>query len=310
MFPAISIIVPVYKSEKYLSKCVDSILAQTLKNFELILVDDGSPDGSGKLCDDYALKDVRVLVIHQENAGASAARNAGLEIARGEWIGFVDSDDWIEPETYETALHAALENNVDLIQWGIYIDVADCEVKKKKYRRGFFSSESDATYLEPSMCHKLVSKKLICDKQLRFPERVTLSEDRYFAFLCYLYSERSYALENCFYHYRMNQSSSTHNMTEKNIQDEISVVRLLEDAVVNIGKSSEWESIMIEQKLAVKNHCLLLLRKPSCKLWRETFKEINKQVLKYGGVKKILYFFILVHFDFLVNFLFCFYKKI
>jgi len=92
MSPKISIIVPVYKVEPYLRKCIDSILAQTFTDFELILVDDGSPDGCGKICDEYAKKDNRILVIHKSNGGLSSARNAGLEIAKGEYIGFVDSD--------------------------------------------------------------------------------------------------------------------------------------------------------------------------------------------------------------------------
>lgn len=309
MNPIISIIVPVFKAEKYLSKCIDSILAQTFKNFELILIDDGSPDSSGRICDDYALRDDRIYVIHQVNSGASAARNVGLKVAKGEWIGFVDSDDWIEPETYEVALNAALMNNAELVQWGIFIDVEGVVVKTKEYRKGIFYPKTDATCLEPSMCHKLVSRKLICDRQIRFPEKLTLSEDRYFAFLCYLYSVKNYALENNFYHYRMNSDSSTHNMTEKNLQDEISVIKLLENAVSKSGKKSEWEDIIIEQKIVTKNHCLLLLKKPDCKLWRETFKEINKQILKYGGIKKILYLFILLHFDFLISILFHFYKK-
>lgn len=103
--PIISIIVPVYKVEQYLPACIDSILAQTFRDFELILVDDGSPDGCPALCDAAAGKDDRIRVLHQKNGGLSAARNAGLDIARGQWIGFVDSDDTIAPEMYEQMLH-------------------------------------------------------------------------------------------------------------------------------------------------------------------------------------------------------------
>ena len=101
MGPLISIIVPVYRVEAYLGKCIDSILAQTLRDLELILVDDGSPDRCGALCDDYAAKDSRIRVLHTTNQGVAMARNAGLELATGRFIGFVDSDDWIEPDMYD-----------------------------------------------------------------------------------------------------------------------------------------------------------------------------------------------------------------
>ncbi len=97
MTALVSVIVPVYRVEELLRRCVDSILAQTHQNLEVILVDDGSPDGCGPICDEYALTDRRVLVIHQDNGGLSAARNAGLDAAQGDYIAFVDADDWIDP---------------------------------------------------------------------------------------------------------------------------------------------------------------------------------------------------------------------
>ena len=114
MEPKVSIIVPVYDVENYLQKCIDSILAQTFTDFELILVDDGSPDNCPALCDAAAAKDARIRVLHQKNGGLSAARNAGLDVARGEWIGFVDSDDYIAPEMYETLYKAVQSTGADL----------------------------------------------------------------------------------------------------------------------------------------------------------------------------------------------------
>lgn len=112
--PQISVIVPIYKVEKYLKECVDSILAQTYQNFELILVDDGSPDSCPAMCDEFAKQDSRVVVIHKENGGLSDARNAGLDIARGEYIGFVDSDDYISPIMYETLMNRILSDKSEL----------------------------------------------------------------------------------------------------------------------------------------------------------------------------------------------------
>src|SRR5665647_2657921 len=100
--PLISIIVPIYKVENYIRNCVDSILNQTYKNLEVILVDDGSTDNCGNICDEYSLKDNRIKTIHKKNGGLSSARNAGLDVAKGEYIGFIDSDDWIEKDMYES----------------------------------------------------------------------------------------------------------------------------------------------------------------------------------------------------------------
>lgn len=110
----VSVIVPVYKVENYLRKCVDSIIRQTYKNLEIILVDDGSPDGCPKICDDYAVIDSRIRVIHKTNGGLSDARNAGIEVATGEWIAFIDSDDWVDDRFIATLLEAAITTDSDL----------------------------------------------------------------------------------------------------------------------------------------------------------------------------------------------------
>ncbi|MBR6533529.1 MAG: glycosyltransferase family 2 protein [Clostridia bacterium] len=116
--PLISIIVPIYKVESYLQKCVDSIINQTYENLEIILVNDGSPDNCGAICDEYAKSDNRIKVIHKENGGLSDARNAGLKIATGEWISFVDSDDWLETDAIEQMLNLGIDKDADLIIGG------------------------------------------------------------------------------------------------------------------------------------------------------------------------------------------------
>ena len=113
--PIISIIVPVYNVESYLERCINSILNQTFKNFELILVDDGSTDGCKDICNEYKTKDKRIKVIHKENGGLSSARNAGLDIARGKYIGFVDSDDFINKDMYKTLFNTIQDNNSDMV---------------------------------------------------------------------------------------------------------------------------------------------------------------------------------------------------
>lgn len=109
----ISIIIPVYKVEKYLPRCIESVAAQTYKNIEIILVDDGSPDRCPEICDEYARKDSRLTVIHKENGGLSDARNAGIEAAHGRYIGFVDSDDYIHPDMYKELYTVLMEERAD-----------------------------------------------------------------------------------------------------------------------------------------------------------------------------------------------------
>ncbi|MCM1261858.1 MAG: glycosyltransferase [Butyrivibrio sp.] len=129
----ISVIVPIYNSELYLLRCIDSIINQTYQNLEIILVDDGSTDRSGEICDNYAKKDNRVKVIHKINGGLGSARNAGLEIAKGKFIGFCDSDDAILADMYETLL-LHMEDDVDIVACGRYIYKEDsCSLRRKEY---------------------------------------------------------------------------------------------------------------------------------------------------------------------------------
>ena len=132
--PKVSIIIPVYNVEKYLNRCIKSILKQTFRDFELILVDDGSPDKCPQLCDDWCKKDKRIWVIHKENGGQSSARNVGLEAARGEYIGFVDSDDWIEKDMLQLLYDSILKCRADISMCDYVIDKG----MKKKMKKKFF----------------------------------------------------------------------------------------------------------------------------------------------------------------------------
>lgn len=139
----ISVIVPVYKVESYLHKCIDSILNQTYTNLEIILVDDGSPDRCPAICDEYAEKDQRIRVIHKKNGGLSDARNAGLDIMTGDYVAFVDSDDWIEPDMYETLIASLCMFNADMAFGGVADDLEQngtvTEVKTSNYGEKPFS---------------------------------------------------------------------------------------------------------------------------------------------------------------------------
>lgn len=142
--PLISIIVPVYNVKEYLEKCLESICGQTYKNLEIILINDGSSDGSGELCDLFAQRDGRIKVIHQANAGQSAARNRGLDIAQGEYFGFVDSDDWIEPDMYEFLYRLLKENGADISICAHYRDKRGKSVAKYSSGEQFVFTHDEA----------------------------------------------------------------------------------------------------------------------------------------------------------------------
>lgn len=209
----ISVIVPVYKVEKYLCKCVDSILAQTYANLEIILVDDGSPDNCGRICDEYALKDSRIKVIHQQNGGLSAARNAGLDIATGKYVGFIDSDDYIDLNYFECMIK--LTDKGDLVSCALIEENESGKViaQKATENRCYSTAEalSEMCYekkLGTSACAKLI-KKEIADMN-RFPEG-RLYEDLFTVYKWHADVNTVVSTSDTAYHYVHRFGSISHN---------------------------------------------------------------------------------------------------
>ena len=183
----ISIIVPVYKVEQYLSKCIESILAQTFQNWELLLIDDGSPDNSGKICDEYALKDSRIRVFHKENGGVSSARNLGIDNARGEWITFIDSDDYIQPGFLE-GLYEPIAQGEDLyFVHGGCVNVKNDEIVGVNQSYEYYVGDDKNILFQKlrgltfSKLYSLENVKHWSDDQpLRFDEKMRIAEDMAF----------------------------------------------------------------------------------------------------------------------------------
>lgn len=219
--PIVSVIVPVYKVEKYLRECVDSILNQSFDNFELILVDDGSPDSCPSICDEYKAKDRRVAVIHKNNGGLSSARNAGLDAAKGRYILFVDSDDYIKKELLSVCVKKIKESKADIVRFG-YTKIRDDKsvihntILEDNYYL-FKTSKDKLSFI----CERLLSFKIpftawtalfdnsiIKKHHLRFAnERNIYSEDSYFSTLYSFYSSNCITISNMLYVYRLNESS-------------------------------------------------------------------------------------------------------
>lgn len=244
--PQISVIVPVYKVEPYLHKCVGSILAQTFTDFELILVDDGSPDNCGKICDEYAEKDNRVIVIHKKNGGLASARNAGIVESKGNYILFVDSDDYIEPQTLDMLLKAS-KSNADIVIFGGTTfpqnkDI-DCWINTRKY---IYNNPWRALIYEtgarPFAWNKLIKTALIKDYNILFDETITFGEDQPFFFDLFPVAKKIVFIDDKLYHYRQRSNSMMEQLNNK--LDEKTIKHM--DQVVHIYNSWKSKGYLIE----------------------------------------------------------------
>lgn len=220
----VSVVVPVYKVEHYLKRAVDSILMQTYKHLEIILVDDGSPDCCGKICDEYAIIDSRVNVIHKNNGGLSSARNTGLEIATGEYVVFVDSDDFIQPHMIERLLSVAEKENCDIVQCGFFR--FDSYIPKEPFGGEMeFVSRYDALARidEPVYMvawNKIYRKNLF--KSIRFPEG-KIHEDVGCTYKLFFESQKIAVIPDELYGYYVNPDSITTSKIKLNKLDLIDV---------------------------------------------------------------------------------------
>lgn len=257
--PVISIIVPVYNAEDYLHRCVDSILAQTYSDIEVLLIDDGSTDGSGVICDDYAKKDNRVRVFHKNNGGVSSSRNLGLKEASGTWITFVDSDDWLDVEAISVCKDYFA--NYDLIRFPFML-VYDCEGKKKVRKElGNFSSIYDY-FTEVISRRTLIQvwggfyrSDIIKCNELLFDVDLNNGEDWLFLMNYVLSAKTIKTLNLPLYYYNVyNDSSCTNTMNVQKIFDGISSFNKVSE---RIGENPKYSKPLFEGKIALMSFCIL-----------------------------------------------------
>lgn len=206
----VSVIVPVYNVEKYLIQCLNSLKAQTLKDVEFIIIDDGSTDTCGKICDGYA-RDSRFRIFHTNNCGLSAARNRGIDEARGEWLQFVDSDDWVDPEFCEIPLRAAVENNADLVIFQYTICFSNKQIKKNRKAKGeraeIVTHERAIDFGKSYTWNKIYKKSLFDD--IRFPEG-HVYEDWSTTHRLIYNARRVFILPDSLIYYRIRDDSISH----------------------------------------------------------------------------------------------------
>lgn len=213
--PLISIVTPVYNMERFLPQCIDSILAQTFPDWELILVDDGSTDGSAGICDRYAAKDSRIRVIHKENSGQADSRNIGVSMARADLVGFVDSDDWIDPGMYGTLYDALVNNGADISICGYYMSYVNREQKSCDTGGGnvvFSGKEAlnhilDDKVIKNYLWDKLYKKEVITEQ---FP-KAYYYEDYATLFKWFANVDKVAFCQVPLYHYRQREGSTVHD---------------------------------------------------------------------------------------------------
>ena len=257
----VSVIIPVYNVEKFLNRCVDSILSQTYKNIEIILVDDGAQDSSPQICDEYAHKDIRVKVIHKNNGGLASARNAGLKVAKGDYILFVDSDDWIKDITVEELLNIAVKNQVDFVRFipvsagypdrpdgtpinfGTEDFMEDGVYNKEKMIRDIYPR----LFVTPQLTmgpivaawRSLYNRKFLVDNNLYFDEEVKYSEDAIFSAKVVYNSNKFYYIKGGYYY---NYFYNTSSITKSFKKDRWNVCKILSSTFKKeFGNKSDYD---------------------------------------------------------------------
>lgn len=289
----ISVIVPIYNVEQYLPKCIDSIISQTYNNIEIILVDDGSTDRSSQICDEYAKNNSKIVAIHKENGGADSARKAAIKIAKGEYIAYVDGDDWIEPQMFERLYCFAKKYNAKIVESGI-IDTSSsyCVKRISPFDEGLYVEKAFETIIEPniiyfppffkhgifaSLCNKLYKKNIIEKYQMLPDHSDNIFDDVMVSIPCVAEAKSIYITHECFYHYRVRNDSVKHSYRPNFASRIISCYKEWMDRFQYCKKKS-----IIQQQLDYYLMYILLSKCPGV----FDQKESDKVLIPFGGISK------------------------
>ncbi|MCH3997037.1 MAG: glycosyltransferase [Lactobacillus amylovorus] len=281
----VSIIVPVYKAEKSIRKCIESILKQIYTEIELILIDDGSPDKSGDICDEYQ-KDPRVKVIHTQNRGVSHARNVGLNYANGDYITFCDSDDFYEIHFIEKMIQSALKYNSDITICGYYLEgkkgfKSSVKSKSRMIKRDEVIEHSSIDNEFGGFCWNKLYRREVIGKD-RFPEDMDIMEDTYFLYVVSQRARRMYYLAEPLYYYCTNKNSAVRNIS--NLFSNNNTVKyidasekILADIQMNNMSKNLIRSSMVTS--SIRFRCLIKQKKYNNK---SLIDNLNKTILSYN----------------------------
>lgn len=250
--PFISVIVPVYNIEKYIEKCIVSIMTQTYTELEIILVDDGSTDNSGKICDAYAEKDERIIVIHKTNGGLVSARKAGVSKATGDYATYVDGDDWIEKDMYKSLVSQI--GDADVIVSGVnrdYILHSVCEKNKMPsgtyqgtrlqslYERMIYTGKFYERGIQPHLINILCKRNLLRDNQMKVPDDIRVGEDAACLYPVLLEAKKIILIDEAFYHYVMRSDSIMGTQDSKELERYRSLYKYLKSRFCEAAKNQE-----------------------------------------------------------------------
>lgn len=239
----VSVIIPVYNTAEYLPQCLESVMNQTLKEIEIICVNDGSTDDSPQILAEYALKDERIKIIHKENGGLVAARKTGVLAAQGSYVAFVDSDDWIETDMYEQLFRIAKECDVDMVTCGFFLEGNYTTIHMDTVPQGIYEGqrmnelreqviynlEEHSSGLKASLCYKLFRRKLIQDAQCKIPDEITMAEDKMCLLTALLKCCSVYVYHKSFYHYRIRANSMVNSGSEEYLLKVYEVYKYLKE---------------------------------------------------------------------------------
>lgn len=258
--PLISVIVPIYGIERYIGLCIESILNQTYDNLEILLVDDGSPDRCGEICDLYARKDSRIQVIHKKNGGLVSARKAGLLASHGEYVGYVDGDDWIGPGFYESLVTLAVVSDADMVAAGHSRDLFS---KSEHFINSILPGLYEGERLEQLRCemlsygefyrpgittyvwNKLFRRQILLEPQLSVDERITIGEDGAVTYPALMRCKRVYVADNCAYHYRQREDSMLKKSSS--FREEASRLRVLYESLLAFAQAQPEKYALRQQ---------------------------------------------------------------
>ena len=294
----ISVIVPAFNIAPYIARCLDSLLAQTHKNLEIIVVNDGSTDDTGGIIEGYAAKNARIKVIHKENGGVSSARMAGIAASSGDWIGFVDGDDEIEPEMFAHLLKNALEHDVDISHCGYQMVFPDRHVDmyyntgriEKLDREAGVQALIKGDYIEPGLWNKLYRREIVIgfEESPLWDSSIRINEDLLMNYILFSRAERSYYEDIPFYHYVLRKGSAATSKPQRfKVNDPLKVMRKILEDTQNDAQT---------YALAAERYLRALIGTAQQEVWKKDAQEAGKELkqrlrdFRRLGISKKVYY--------------------